>query len=485
MNTTDLHQSPVTRPAGLHPGKPIIRFLLLLLALIAAHTAGAADRYQVRFSDDLREVVVKACFDGDAPDRLYVDDDANRFVRWFRINTKRQRPNFRRSRLQLPRMAPNSCLSYAVDLKSASDENNWRLALLREKTLLASTPLWFWLPSRPRETVIDVELPDGFDISAPWQRISDNGTIRRYRPDKSPRSWGSKVAVGDIRVERISIPGSTLRVATVGSFSERQRRDAHFWVEEAARSVVQVHGSFPQPSPQILVVAIGRQREAVPWAQVTRGGGVAAHFYIDQTRDLSEFRDDWTPTHELSHMLIPYVSSRDRWLSEGLASYYQNTLRARDGRLPEDLAWQKLHDGFRRGVNGTRGQPLNRASRNMGANGGYMRVYWSGAAILLMADIHLRRATGGRQNLDTALAKLYDCCMQNTRTWRASTLLQKLDELTGTRVFSEVYRNEATSPEFPDIFAFYDELGLQTRRNRVAVVERTPWGRIRTNIMSN
>lgn len=47
----------------------------------------------------------------------------------------------------------------------------------------------------------------------------------------------------------------------------------------------------------------------------------------------SELSRDWTATHELSHMLLPYVASRDRWLSESLASYYQNVLRARDGRL--------------------------------------------------------------------------------------------------------------------------------------------------------
>lgn len=141
--------------------------------------------------------------------------------------------------------------------------------------------------------------------------------------------------------------------------------------------------------------------EPVPWAHIMRGGGIAAEFYIDETRPISDFRSDWTATHELSHMLLPYVSSRDRWLSEGLASYYQNILRARDGRLTEEQAWQKLLSGFERGKRATRGGSLANATRS--GRAATMRIYWNGAAIMLMADTRLRELTGGQQSIDTAL----------------------------------------------------------------------------------
>ena len=139
----------------------------------------------------------------------------------------------------------------------------------------------------------------------------------------------------------------------------------------------------------------------LPWnvdpeiAAQIRGGGVAAEFFVDQTRPLNELRFDWTATHELSHMLLPYVSSRDRWLSEGLASYYQNVLRARDGRLTEQQAWQKLHAGFERGRKATHGGSLAEASR--AGWSATMRVYWGGAAMMLKADSQLRALSGGQQ----------------------------------------------------------------------------------------
>ena len=65
-----------------------------------------------------------------------------------------------------------------------------------------------------------------------------------------------------------------------------------------------------------------------------------------------------------------------------------------------------------------------------------MRVYWSGAAMMLMADTRLRAASGGRQSLDSALQSLQHCCLENGKSWRARDLLAELDRVTGTQIFS-------------------------------------------------
>jgi predicted metalloprotease with PDZ domain len=246
--------------------------------------------------------------------------------------------------------------------------------------------------------------------------------------------------------------------------------------------VTAVTGHLPQSNPQVLVVAIGPRNEAVVRGQVLRGGGLATVFYVDETRPLSEFRESWTATHEFSHMLIPYISSRDRWLSEGLASYYQNVLRARDGRLSETQAWQKLHEGFKRGEDNTNGGSLAQATRN--GRGSTMRVYWSGAALLMMADIQLRYKSGGVQSLDTALNALSDCCMENGVTWRARDMFVQLDRLTGTEVFMDIYNDNVHTSDFPDITPIWENLGIQTRRNKVKLTEDAPLAGVRVAIMN-
>jgi predicted metalloprotease with PDZ domain len=172
---------------------------------------------------------------------------------------------------------------------------------------------------------------------------------------------------------------------------------------------------------------------------------------------------DWVLVHELSHLLHPVIDGPDRWLYEGIASYYQNVLRARAGLRSPQWAWNALHAGFERGIRGTpRGRSLAEVSENMMRDRSFMRVYWSGAAIALLADVELRRRSGGAQSLDTALAAFADCCLPADRSWSARELLQQLDRLTDTTVFMELYRKHVDSDDFPDLVALYGELGLQS-----------------------
>jgi predicted metalloprotease with PDZ domain len=193
---------------------------------------------------------------------------------------------------------------------------------------------------------------------------------------------------------------------------------------------------------------------------VARGGSPAAHFFINQRRPIKEFFDDWTAVHELSHLLLPYVTADDIWLSEGVATYYQNVLRARGGRMAAAEAWQRMHAGFVRGMESAPGMTLAQATEGMYRDGTFMRVYWEGAAMLLIADVRLRQLTAGTQSLDTALAALNDCCARTDRAWSARGLFDKLDEVTGTSVFSEIYDQHVASRNFPDLSQTYRALGV-------------------------
>jgi hypothetical protein len=72
-----------------------------------------------------------------------------------------------------------------------------------------------------------------------------------------------------------------------------------------------------------------------------RRNSVAVLLYVRKGASLEELRADWTAAHELSHLFHPYLGDDGRWLAEGLASYYQNVLRARSGLLEEADAWRR------------------------------------------------------------------------------------------------------------------------------------------------
>ncbi len=456
----------------------LARIALCALLAVGPRPLLADDRYRARFSEDLRTVDAELCFHGDPPDRLYRSSRAAPYASPIHRGGVDIDVRERGRRVDLPRLPRDTCLQWRVDLGRAADSADYRTAFRAGDAVLADTGLWFWKGPWRRPLVAEVTLPKGVALSTPWPPDPRDPT--RYRPLRTPSGWTSRSAVGRFTQHRFAVPGSDVRVALLGHLDTGQQDTLTRFIRRSVDAVTPVFGRFPRRHVQVVVVPLGRRGEPVPWAHVIRGGGPSVQFYVDPTRPLAEFDADWTATHEFSHLLAPYVARQDRWLSEGLASYYQNVLRARDGRLDEREAWQAMAEGFRRGLRATRRETLERA---MERGSGTMRVYWTGAAMMLQADVALRRHTDNAQSLDTALAGLMDCCFSEGRHWRARELLETLDRVSGTDVFMSVYRDNNERMDFPDFASVFAFLGVVVPDGGIRLEADAPGVAVRRAIM--
>ncbi len=421
-------------------------------------------RYDVGIASDLSRLSIHACFDG-VPARLLASaPQAARFLRDLHVAGATARTlDVGDEGIALEGIEAGKCVDYSVDVAAAINAELGRFAGRWNRDVTTSPQLWLWRPmpaDSDAEIEVTFELPKGIDVSAPWQPVARNANSAVYRVGHTPEDWPGIVAFGRFHVEDVTIPGAVLRLALIDSDPPADARIARAWVEHAARAVATLYGEFPLASPQILLFPRGHSSDPVPWGMVVRGGGAAAQLYFDRYRTLDALDADWTATHELSHMLLPYLEEDDTWLSEGFASYYQNVLRARAGMLTAKQAWEELAGGFERGRHDTRDESLLETTRNMRHEHAFMRVYWSGAAFVLLADLRLRRESGGKQSLDTALAELKRCCLPADRYWSGRELLDRLNAITGTKFFPELADEIANSHEFPALSAAYGELGL-------------------------
>jgi len=415
-----------------------MRVLLIpgLLLAISPHLY-AGDVLTARFADNLSVVDAELCFDGAAPDRIYRNNQASNWSQNILHNSQPVKVRENDGTVRLPSLPDNSCLNWQVNFNNALAPHKGQVVMKVGGDLIMNADVWFWRGARNRGLSVHMMLPEGISFSTPWRLTGYEDRISIYQPDNTPPSWEAKIALG----------------------------------------------SFPQPKVQVLIIPNGKLGRYGTFGQVLRGGGLATIFYINENSSLQEFRNQWTATHEFSHMLLPYISSRDRWLSEGLASYYQNVLRARDGRLSATQAWQELYGGFERGRKATTGGTLAQATR--AGRAATMRVYWSGAAIMLMADVQLRQASNGQQSLDSALASLDECCLSNSETWRAKVMFEKLDALTDSRVFSDLYQKYVNSEDFPDLQETWNALGIDINNNQLNLKEDAPLLTPRTAIMKD
>lgn len=308
----------------------------------------------------------------------------------------------------------------------------------------------------PRSVAIN--LPTGKDISLPGETIGNNLFLLNPRPC----NWSSGFVLGDLHKLVLPTSSGKIEVAMPSGLTDAQQNKLSAWLKRGISALKTAYGRLPLQHFQILIFPTGANLEAVPWGQVMRGGGDSVHLYVDETKSLAELNADWVLVHELSHLLHPYLFAGDGWLAEGLASYYQNVLRARAGLLDSDQAWKKLHAGFQRGLK--QFEPhmtLEKDTRKLMRERKYMRVYWGGAAIALLADVHLRSESGGVESLDKVLKKLSKCCLPTKgQRWQAKELMQQLDETAGTTIFSSLYRAYAVEAAFPSLDSAYEKLGI-------------------------
>lgn len=276
---------------------------------------------------------------------------------------------------------------------------------------------------------------------------------------QSSAKAGDGAGTGTIASERTIRAGNSRLQVTVENAPNQARADElQAWLAECANAALTAFGRFPLRDAQVhirLVPRRGRDPSPVPWGQTVREDGVSVLLYVREDAGLAELRGDWTAVHELSHLFHPYLGDEGRWLAEGLASYYQNVLRARAGLLGADEAWRRLDGGFDRGRQVGKGQRMDEVGWSRGNT---MRIYWAGAAFWLEADLELRREHG--TDLDRVLGRYSQCCLDGNEHVEPQDFAAALDRAGGDGVFARLYRRYAAMTEFPSLEAAYRTLGL-------------------------
>lgn len=456
--------------------------LLALYSAVAAVAAPAVHDYVVSIDESLQTMHVEANFAGPVDSVTARSRNAGLYLHDFRNCDRSPQIRMRNQRMILP-VDGIRCMSYTVDLRAAAGEQRQNYSLANTN-IIVSPSLWLWRPEITDEAEIQVrfDVPEGLSVAVPWEALDDGH--HSYRIPKSPESANAPAAFGRFAYRELEVPGATLRVSLMQPDTPMDDEAILRWVQAAATDVSLAYGRFPNPSPQVVVIPVAdgsRGGGAVPFGRVVRDGGETVELFVNQNQPLEAFLDDWTATHEFSHLMLPYVSRQHRWISEGFAQYYQNVLLARSGAYDRQRAWQKLYDGFERGRRARPELSPNDAAARR-SRGSTMKVYWSGAALALMADVALREHSNGEETLDQVLRRLQSCCLPSDRVWSGTELFTTLDSLASKPVFMALYNRYANTSGFPDTGPVFERLGLRVDDGRVQIRRKAPLPGIRDAI---
>jgi hypothetical protein len=467
----------------------------IVLMRVAIASPLEVPKYFVTFDPQMARADVKLCLDR-AHARVEFAPDLPRAMRNLSgmRRTAASALDTSSSRWRASNWRAGECLAYTADIGAIADQHSD--SGTRYGSNIVTDPQHWLLHSSAQGTKgaeATIDLPDGWSISAPWHELSRHGKSIRFQIPDTPQDWSASLVLGHFQETRIELPGGVLRVAAVTNGDDKQRQKLVGWMRRVGQALLTAYGRLPLADVQIWLVSIDNlsiverfaaflQPGAVLAGESARGQGNALQLDVDPGRPEQEFNEDWTAVHELSHLLHPYLGDRGSWLGEGLATYYQNVLRARGGLLTPKQAWQRLAGGFQRSQAGPYAESLEQAAADMGRSGSFLRVYWSGAAYWLTVDMELRRTSGGKLTLDTALSRFRDCCLPAYGEWKPEDFVARLDAVLGVTSFTRHYREFARMKRFPDWQASLARLGVRVGEDSVTLDESAPDASIRIAI---
>ncbi|MBC7172352.1 MAG: hypothetical protein H5U40_08005, partial [Polyangiaceae bacterium] len=309
------------------------------------------------------------------------------------------------------------------------------------------------VPASARVEVV-FDAPAGVSVSTAWP--SDG---RVYRPARSFLDREAHLAFGkDLELSRFEVAGAQVERARLPGTLAITDDELDAWLARALRAVASLVGRFPHDRVQVVIVPVSRGTDPVPFGLVRRGGGASVLLLMSERAELAALDRDWVAVHELSHLLFPRVARPDAWLGEGLATYYQEVLRSRAGLIAPRDAWRRLIAEFTRGRRDASELPLGVESERMMETRRFHRVYWSGAAFGLLADLELRRRG---TSLDALIAERSSELVSADGSVTALELLAALERPLGSGVLTTLADGFERTRGFPDVSSALAALGIR------------------------
>jgi len=272
---------------------------------------------------------------------------------------------------------------------------------------------------------------------------------RGVRSEQSAFYTSAYGVFGSFEYQSFSVVGTSVEVARLGPWppADEIRR----WLGRALQATASVGGRFPHDRVHFIIIPTPSQDKHVVFGMVRRGGGSSVLLLPSPNATVGELESDWVAVHELSHLWLPHLYPGDRWITEGIATYLQEVLRARCGLQSSERAWTRLQEGFERGRRAGTGRPLASESREMSRTGAYHRVYWAGAAFALAVDVRLRKNSNGEMTLLRAISDGQRVWGTDARLVDGSALLSALQEASGADFIQELAETYAANSDFPSI----------------------------------
>ncbi len=340
---------------------------------------------------------------------------------------------------------------YDVDLDALSEScRHMDCARRVGEAVLGTAASWMLRPEPTGDATlhVDVRGGDATRFATGLRHAPGGGYVLRARE----LGEAAYTAFGDMRRVRAEVQGATLDVVLLGEPLTMGDAATVGWVKSAAGCVAGLFGRFPVDATVFVVPA--SRGDGVVFGRVFSLAGASVVLLFGTDAKPASMHTDWVAVHELFHLGTPSFVGEAHWLEEGLATYYEPVLRERAGWMSEGDLWRHFAESMPRGLR-KEGDPPALDDRD-----DIDSTYWGGALFAMLADVRIRKATGGARSLDDVLRATLAELGDATHAARLEDFVRVGDAATGTHVLADLVADDAVAGKPVDLDGLWRELGV-------------------------
>lgn len=251
--------------------------------------------------------------------------------------------------------------------------------------------------------------------------------------------------------------------------------DLTTYVQHGANAVIRYFGRFPMNRVNINIRAVNGNRVRFGRTMPDNGGTIM--MLIGREATLAALNDDWTLTHEMTHLAFPATKENNReWLAEGMATYVEPVARAQAGYLTPEYVWNEFVEDMHKGEPQAGDQGLDNTQT-------WGRTYWGGALFCLVADVEIRRATHNKKGLQEAFRYIMNDKGTLEMSWPIDMIFEEGDHATGTHVLQNLYAEWRDKPVEVNLPKLWQQLGIEKQGDTVVFNDKAAEAGVRKAIM--
>jgi hypothetical protein len=443
----------------------------------APNPAAILWRYEVRASGaDARDLQIEAEFAAGGRDRVEIDEDGAPFVHdlqyasggaWWPVGDTGSQ--------FLVQCAQGCRIRYRFALREAAEHLKSVEGALAAGRVISSPPsTWLFRDERRVGRFrlhVTVPATTRFAIAIP---PSPDGAPDTYEAAADDLEGAGFAVFGAFDSQTVQSGAARVDVIIAPQDMKLTGAEVATWVETAVNGISRYLGKFP--ARRTLVVVEEGEPGSPTRGETLGDGGPSVLVRVGPDVTAPRLRDDWVMTHELLHVSMPSLGREHDWMSEGLATYVEPIVRARQGLVTPEAFWHDLIEGVSQGLPEPGDEGLDRTHT-------WGRTYWGGALFYLVADVKIREESHGAKSLDDALRGVVASGADVEEHWSVDQFVEAADRGAGTHVLSALYRAWALAPVSVDLPALWQRLGVRiVARGEAGFDEGAPLASLRRAI---